>query len=128
MGPAECFLVRLRFVYNVASSSINVLMSPFSICYHALSVPSHPFRYMGEDFVIMIPPWYCTHGVDMVWWRHVMLQLSWTNNVGLASLLADPFGRLLRLADLLGGGLVVRPASQTCSVETWSLVSSRRLA
>jgi hypothetical protein len=41
----------------------------------------------------------------MVWWRRVLLRPSWTNNVGLSSLLAGSFGRLLRLTDLLDGGL-----------------------
>jgi hypothetical protein len=32
-----------------------------------------------------------------------------------------------RLADSLGGGLVIRPASQTCLVGTWSFASPRSL-
>jgi hypothetical protein len=45
----------------------------------------------------------------MVWWRRVLLWQSWTNNVGLGSLLAGPFGRSLYLADLLGRDLVIHP-------------------
>jgi hypothetical protein len=37
-------------------------------------------------------------------------------------------GRSLRLTDLLGGDLIIRPASQTCSARIWSFALPHRLA
>jgi hypothetical protein len=61
----------------------------------------------------------------MVCCRHVLLRQSWTNNVGLVSLLAGLFGRSLCLTDLLDGGLVVHLTSQ---LSQWGLSCSPRLA
>jgi hypothetical protein len=53
--PRNVFSVMMRFVYSATSFSINVLMSPFSMCEHAPSVSSCPFRNMGGDFVAVTP-------------------------------------------------------------------------
>jgi hypothetical protein len=63
----------------------------------------------------------------MVRWRPVQLRPSWTHNVSLGSLLADLFGRLFRLVDLLRVDLVGRPVSRTCSARTWWVALPRRL-
>lgn len=51
--PQNMFSIRLRFMYSTTLSSVNVLMSPFSMCEHALSVSYCPFRYMGGHFVVV---------------------------------------------------------------------------
>jgi hypothetical protein len=55
---------------------------------------------------------------NVVWWWCVLSRPSWASNVSLSSFFAGP----------LGGNLVVLPASQNFSMETWSLALTRRLA
>jgi hypothetical protein len=50
--------------------------------------------------------WYCRYGPVMVWGRFALV------NEGIS--VGTHGGRLPHLADLLGGDLVVHPASQTC--------------
>jgi hypothetical protein len=69
------------------------------------------------EILMLSPPWYCTHGMVMFWWRHVLLRPLWSHNVGLGSLLSGVYGRSLCFAGLLDGVLVDHLASQTCSLE-----------
>jgi hypothetical protein len=79
--------------------------------------------------VLSCPPktfWYCMYGSDVAWRCCILSRLLWASSVGLGSLLVDPlgghliilpaswtllpgFGRLPRLMDLLGRGLVIHP-------------------
>lgn len=61
MGPAERVLSKFEVT---ASSFVNVLMSPFIMCEHTFSVSSCPSW----------SPWYCTYGLDIVWWQCVLLR------------------------------------------------------
>jgi hypothetical protein len=124
------FSVRLRFVYSMASCSVIVLTSPFSICEHALSVYSCPLWYAGGDFVVVTPlvlyAW-CEHGLvatcpittvmdqqrrprlppcGSVWSFTPPRKLA-RRGLGcsphLADLLGEGFGHSPLLTDLLGG-------------------------
>ena len=134
MGPAERApgKVEARVQYDFIFHQLP--LSPFSMLEHTLDMSSCSFWYMGGDFDA-VTPWCRSHDVDMVWWRCILSRLSWPaplaqvpsfriHSTGIWSRLAvvspcslahQNLGRSSRLADLLDGDLVARPASQFCS-------------
>jgi hypothetical protein len=105
--------VRLRFVFSMISSSVNVLTSPSSMCEHALGASFCPFWYVGGDFVAVTP----LGTVHMVW--------TWFG--GEVSCYGCRGPTTLAWSPSLRVHLVTRPASQTCSMGTWSLALPNRL-
>jgi hypothetical protein len=123
-------------VFNTASSSVMVVVSPSSMRGHTQGMACYPVL-CGLWVVTVETPMLRSPSLLYTWSRHglVMSRLvhpTWLNSIGL-TLSSCRFGRQgagrpSRLAVLLGGDLVVRPTSLGCSAGTQLSVPPRWIA
>jgi hypothetical protein len=132
MGPAEHAHdeVRLRVLSSTASSSVMAIASPFSMRWHTVGmaccpVPSGMWVVAAETPMLRSPSVLYTwlgHGLVM----SRLVHLAWLNSIrsthSSCRFDCQGAGRPSRLVVLLGGDLVIRPASLGCSTGTRSSV------